>query len=322
MPGRFLARLREWIIVIVALCVIVPLFYVASLPSQQSQPASVSPNTAQNSPASPERTATTPAAAPVAATKQASPQPSSPSAAPSNQAAALQAQTQPATPAAHDHAAPAQVQTPSQQAQAPSSAGTSGQAPQPAANAAMNVKGDVAAGRQVFRKCQACHSLEPGKTLVGPSASPASSAQSRPAMPNYSLFTGDEERELTWRREDARCAISPIRRRSCPATRCRSRVLRRSTTAPTSSPYLAAIRRQRSRSGASAATTARTGASSAIGSTAAQQRNRAYQRAAAGAQFARLHAGRALHVALRHRRRAAWSIIGVGGAIDGKVNPV
>ncbi len=28
---------------------------------------------------------------------------------------------------------------------------------------------DLAAGRLVFRKCQACHSLEPGKNLVGPS---------------------------------------------------------------------------------------------------------------------------------------------------------
>jgi nitrite reductase (NO-forming) len=30
-------------------------------------------------------------------------------------------------------------------------------------------QGDVAAGRQVYRKCQACHSLDPGKNLVGPS---------------------------------------------------------------------------------------------------------------------------------------------------------
>src|SRR5262249_36706166 len=29
--------------------------------------------------------------------------------------------------------------------------------------------GDATAGRQVFRKCQACHSMEPGKNLLGPS---------------------------------------------------------------------------------------------------------------------------------------------------------
>ena len=29
--------------------------------------------------------------------------------------------------------------------------------------------GDAAAGRLVFRKCQACHSIEPGKNMLGPS---------------------------------------------------------------------------------------------------------------------------------------------------------
>jgi nitrite reductase (NO-forming) len=38
-----------------------------------------------------------------------------------------------------------------------------------AAAAAGGAEGDPAAGRQVFRKCQACHALEPGKNLVGPS---------------------------------------------------------------------------------------------------------------------------------------------------------
>jgi nitrite reductase (NO-forming) len=41
---------------------------------------------------------------------------------------------------------------------------TSGQSAAPTA-----IAGDPAAGRQVFRKCQACHSLEPGKKLLGPS---------------------------------------------------------------------------------------------------------------------------------------------------------
>ena len=29
--------------------------------------------------------------------------------------------------------------------------------------------GDIEAGAKIFRKCQACHTLEPGKTRVGPS---------------------------------------------------------------------------------------------------------------------------------------------------------
>jgi mono/diheme cytochrome c family protein len=31
------------------------------------------------------------------------------------------------------------------------------------------IAGDAAAGRQVFKKCEACHSLEPSRNLVGPS---------------------------------------------------------------------------------------------------------------------------------------------------------
>ena len=47
--------------------------------------------------------------------------------------------------------------------------------PQPAASAAPAAPavpiagGDPVAGRLVFRKCQACHSMEPGKTILGPS---------------------------------------------------------------------------------------------------------------------------------------------------------
>ena len=36
-------------------------------------------------------------------------------------------------------------------------------------SAAPIISGDAVAGRQVFKKCEACHSLEPGKNLIGPS---------------------------------------------------------------------------------------------------------------------------------------------------------
>ncbi len=55
----------------------------------------------------------------------------------------------------------------------PPSNATSGQAPapaaQPASAAAASGAGDPGAGRLVFRKCQVCHSLEPGKNILGPS---------------------------------------------------------------------------------------------------------------------------------------------------------
>ena len=45
---------------------------------------------------------------------------------------------------------------------------TTAQAQPPSVAAPIN-GGDAAAGRLVFRKCQACHSMEPGKTILGPS---------------------------------------------------------------------------------------------------------------------------------------------------------
>ncbi len=72
------------------------------------------------------------------------------------------ASTQPSS--AHDHmaqAAPASAPTTSAQASKGPAA--------VAATAATTVTGDAAAGRLVFRKCQACHSIEPGKNLLGPS---------------------------------------------------------------------------------------------------------------------------------------------------------
>jgi nitrite reductase (NO-forming) len=60
----------------------------------------------------------------------------------------------------------------------PSPSSTTGQSPTaPASNAplaasnAMPTAGDAAAGRLVFRKCQACHSTEAGKNMLGPSLS-------------------------------------------------------------------------------------------------------------------------------------------------------
>ena len=46
---------------------------------------------------------------------------------------------------------------------------TSGQGASAPTAAVAPVSGDVAAGKLVFRKCQACHSLEPDKNGIGPS---------------------------------------------------------------------------------------------------------------------------------------------------------
>jgi len=60
---------------------------------------------------------------------------------------------------------PSPSSTTGQSAAAPAST-----APPPASTTTPGA-GDAAAGRLVFRKCQACHSIEPGKNMLGPSLS-------------------------------------------------------------------------------------------------------------------------------------------------------
>jgi nitrite reductase (NO-forming) len=72
---------------------------------------------------------------------------------------------------------------------------TSGQAPAPAS--AHTGGGDAAAGRQVFRKCQACHSMEPGKTLVGPSLAGIVGRKAG-ADSNYNYSPAIKQSNLTW----------------------------------------------------------------------------------------------------------------------------
>jgi nitrite reductase (NO-forming) len=99
---------------------------------------------------------------------QSTPTPSQPPAHQENPAPApkpsanVAAPSPPATPSppAHDHMAASTTPSPS---------ATTGQSPAPPASSAMPTTGDASAGRLVFRKCQACHSIEPGKNMLGPS---------------------------------------------------------------------------------------------------------------------------------------------------------
>lgn len=70
-----------------------------------------------------------------------------------------------------------------------------GQAASSAAPAA--VSGDVAAGKLVFRKCQACHSLEPGKNGLGPSLAGIVGKKSGTA-PSFNYSAAMKGSNLTW----------------------------------------------------------------------------------------------------------------------------
>ena len=60
--------------------------------------------------------------------------------------------------------------------------------------------GDVTAGRQVFRKCQGCHSLDPGKNLVGPSLSGIIGKKSG-SDPNFAYSPAMKEASVAWNRD-------------------------------------------------------------------------------------------------------------------------
>jgi nitrite reductase (NO-forming) len=115
----------------------------------------------------------------------------------------------PAMPKATATAAPSapSIQAPSiQQPSAPASAPaldhtmaqgmTTAQA-QPASGAAPTNGGDAVAGRLVFRKCQACHSMEPGKTILGPSLAGILGRKAG-SDPGYSYSPAMKQANIVW----------------------------------------------------------------------------------------------------------------------------
>jgi len=70
-------------------------------------------------------------------------------------------------------------------------------APQPMSQAMPGMGGDPVAGRLVFRKCQACHSLDPGKDILGPSLARIIGRKSG-SEPNYSYSPAMKAANLVW----------------------------------------------------------------------------------------------------------------------------
>ena len=68
---------------------------------------------------------------------------------------------------------------------------------QPASGAAPINSGDAAAGRLVFRKCQACHSMEPGKTILGPSLAGILGRKAG-SDPGYSYSPAMKQANIVW----------------------------------------------------------------------------------------------------------------------------
>ena len=155
---------------------------------------------AANTPAAPAKAAEAPAAKPAAG-HEGNHAAAAPKAATAAQASA--ATTATATPpAAHDHAmamAPAKTsaKTPPTRT-APSKMAQASPAPPPASSAgASNIEGDVVHGREVYKKCQACHSTQPGRNGLGPTLSGIVGSKAGD-VPNYSFSTAMKQSGITW----------------------------------------------------------------------------------------------------------------------------
>ena len=66
-----------------------------------------------------------------------------------------------------------------------------------AAAATADVAGDVVHGRQVLKKCQACHSTQPGKNMLGPSLAGIVGTKAG-EVPHYSFSPAMKKSGLTW----------------------------------------------------------------------------------------------------------------------------
>jgi nitrite reductase (NO-forming) len=192
-------KLKDWYLALIGIIVIAGGLYIAShsgsteggVKEQAKQTESTSsPTQAAKAPGAPDQASlqTSPGAQPASTAK-------TPSAPEASNAPPTAAQND--TPASHDHPAANTPQTNIAQAPAtapapaPASQSGSGAMPAPIAG------GDPAAGKLVFRKCQVCHSLESGKDVLGPSLAGIIGRKSG-AEPNYAYSPAMKSANLTW----------------------------------------------------------------------------------------------------------------------------
>jgi nitrite reductase (NO-forming) len=193
-------KLRDWYLALIGIIVIAGGLYIAShtgstdgAVKESKQTESVSSSTeAAKVPSAPDQASlqTSPGAEAGSTTKVSS-------APVASNAPPIAAEND--TPAAHNHPAANTPQTNIAQAAAaaPTPAPASQTGPIAGATQAPIAGGDPAAGKLVFRKCQVCHSLEPGKEVLGPSLAGIIGRKSG-AEPNYAYSPAMKDANLTW----------------------------------------------------------------------------------------------------------------------------
>jgi nitrite reductase (NO-forming) len=196
-------HLQNWIFgVLGASAAILLVVVAANSPTQSNSKPSVEPPSKSAAPATKDQTSTPPAVPQPAAPQTSSvtnntakaPAPPAPVPAGTTGEATQSALTPVPTPVPmHDHTMVKAQAEPAAPAQTPSIPAKA----QPDAVAAAGLPGDADAGRQVFKKCQACHSLELGKTILGPSLAGIVGRKSG-ADANFSYSPAMKQSALTW----------------------------------------------------------------------------------------------------------------------------
>ena len=175
---RLPSLIREWPILIVGILLIVPFLYFSSFEASPSK-TTAGATSLNRSGESASRSAAIEALAPNVE--------------PSSRPA-----TTPAKTAPNSAQAPAKAPVMSHDSMGADPASQTGGQVAPAPTAAIApVVGDVATGKLVFRKCQACHSLEPSKNGLGPSLAGLIGKKAS-SVPNYNYSPAMKGSNLTW----------------------------------------------------------------------------------------------------------------------------
>lgn len=198
-------------------------------------------------------------------------------------------------------------------AAAPSAPATTGQAsPAPAANTTI-AGGDPAAGRQVFRKCQACHSLEPGKNILGPSLAGIIGRKAG-SEAGYSYSPALKQADIVW---DARSLDAYLAdpARTVPGNRMPFPGLKTENDRKDIIAFLAA-------SGGAGIAAAAPSAAGQPPAASAPQAPASQPQGAASPNPSVTYIPDARYTLRSGIAEGRMVYIGVGGAIEGKVNPV
>jgi nitrite reductase (NO-forming) len=332
MQRWIMEKLQQWLILVLGVVVIGGSIAIGALfqstpgPTNSVQVAETTQNDAAKSSSAPQGVASAPLGSQPANTTPKI----APVAPDSKSAAAPSANTNATAPAKESNKAATDTNTKANNAVAPASQAaqtavpiihnhaaaappTTGQsAPAPVA-----LTGDTAAGHQVFRKCQACHSLEAGKNGLGPSLA-GIVGEKAAAVPGYNFSPAMKASNLTWDAATLDAYLTDPQK-VVPGNKMPFPGLKTERERSAVIAFLAANSKAGSAAPAAAAPAAQKAASPAAAAPAPTP--------AAALPPASAVPGSSYVPGLRYTLRSGIAegrmvFIGVGGSIDGEVNPL